>query len=463
LHPKHSLILSGTFARAWPALLLVCLTAHAQTPTTAPTTAPSPPSTRTALAIPPEQQGFDPSQYLLGDPDGTRKQLFDRGIAFEPYLVLDISKVAFGGLNTRDASFRQRFNFPIELDMEKLAGIHGGNFTAIYQFQGGGNASHTQVGDAQNFSFATDADNRSQLGQLWYQQKFFNDTFRLRLGKLEGNADFDVLDNVQEFVNNSFQTSPTLGLLPSFPDTGMGIQLFYEPKSNFYAGAGLFDGSIAHGVRLGEYGLADFLDRADNLFLIGEIGQRYKLDVGTRHFPGKIALGGWCSTDPFTPLSGTGRVSGTGGAYALFDQLLWKPFRQQPVPAGPPGATPDFRPEEETYPGGIAMSSSISWADPLVNRIDGNALLGLSWVGSIPARPIDELGLGATWAHFSPGAAKREDFELSLETFYRVRFTQSLSLKPDLQYIFHPSGSGTFDEPTRHDTLVFDLRLELSF
>jgi porin len=446
-------------------LLLACLNAGAQTsmPSADLSTAPSPPATRTALAVPPEEQGFDASQYLLGDLCGSRRQLFDRGIAFEPYLILDISKVAFGGLNTRDASFRERFNFPVELDMDKLAGIEGGTFTAIYQFQGGGNASHMQVGDAQNFSFATDADNRSQLGQLWYQQKFFDDTFRLRLGKLEGNADFDVLDNVQEFMNNSFQTSPTLGLLPSFPDTGMGIQLFYEPKNDFYAGAGLFDGSIAHGVRLGEYGVADFLDRADNLFLIGEIGQRYKLNVGTRHFPGKIALGGWYSTDPFTPLNGAGRVSGTGGAYLLFDQLLWKPFRQRPVPAGPPGATPDFRPEEETYPGGIAISASASWADPLVNRIDGNALLGASWVGSIPGRPIDELGLGATMAHFSPGADTRENYELSLETFYRVRFTQSLSLKPDLQYIVHPSGSGMFDEPARHDTLVFDLRLELSF
>jgi len=375
---------------------------------------------------------------------------------------MDISKVAFGGLNTRDASFRQRFNFPMVLDMDKLAGIHGGTFTAIYQFQGGGNASHTQVGDAQNFSFFDDANNRSQLGQLWYQQKFLDDTFRLRFGKLEGNADFDVLDNVPEFMNNAFQTSPTLGLLPSFPDTGMGIQLFYEPKSNFYAGGGLFDGSIAHGVELGEYGPSDFLNRIDNLFLIGELGQRYKLAVGTRHFLGKIAVGGWYSTDPLTPLNGIGRVSGTGGAYVLFDQLLWKPFRQQPVPAGPPGAI-EFKPEEETYPGGISMSSSVSWADPLVNKIDGNALIAFSWVGSIPGRPIDEWGVGTTYAHFSPGAATREDFELSLETFYRIRFTQYVSLKPDMQYIFHPSGAGTFDQPARHDTLVFDLRLELSF
>jgi carbohydrate-selective porin OprB len=163
--------------------------------------------------------------------------------------------------------------------MDKLAALHGGTFTAIYQFQGGGNTSHLQVGDAQNFSFATDADNRSQLGQLWYLQKFLDDTSRLRLGKLEGSADFDVSDNVREFMNNSYQTSPTLRLLPSFPETGMGIQLFYEPTSNLYAGAGVFDGSLAHGVRLGEYGVADFRTAADNLFLIGEMGQRYKLDV----------------------------------------------------------------------------------------------------------------------------------------------------------------------------------------
>lgn len=422
-----------------------------------------PPTTKAALAIPPEEQGFDPAQYAFDDLFGGRHRLFDHGIAFEPNLILDYSKVLMGGLNTRDGSVRERFNFPLELDTEKMFGLRGGQFAAVYQLQRGGNASHALAGDAQNFSFATDADDRSQIGQLWYQQKFFNDTFRVRLGKLEANADFDVLDNVQEFMNNSFQTSPTLGLMPSFPDTGTGVVAFYEPPGGFYAGAGVFDGSGAHGIKTGVYGPKHFFDRPNDIFLISEIGLRYKFPIGLRKWPGKIAVAGWYDGNRFERLDGTGRSSGTGGWYILFDQLLSRPYRVRPVPAGPPGATPDLRPTEEEYPGGLAVSASVGWADPVINRIDASAVLGFNYSGLFAKRPIDVLGLGAAYAHFSHTAGLRDPYELAIETLYRIRITQWVSLKPDLQYIIHPSGSGAFDEPVRQNALVFSLRMEMSF
>lgn len=427
--------------------------------TTAPSTAP--PTTKNALAIPPEAEGFDPAQYAFDGLSGVRQRLFDRGIQFEPNLILDYSKVLMGGLNTRDGSVRERFNFPLELDTEKLFGLHGGQFAVVYQLQNGGNFSRAMVGDAQNVSFATDADGRSQIGQLWYQQKFFDDMLRFRAGKLEGNADFDVLDNVQEFVNNAFQTSPTL--MPSFPDTGTGTQLFYEPPSGFYAGAGVFDGSGARGVKTGEYGPKHFFDRPNDVFLISEIGLRYKFPIGIRKWPGKIAFGGWYDGNHVDRLDGLGTDNGTGGCYLLFDQLLWRPYRQRPVPAAAPGVTPDLRPVEEEYPGGLAMSASIGWAEPTVNAIDTSAVLGLDYTGLLPTRTIDVLGLGAAYAHFSPALHTREDFELAIETFYRFRLTQWVSLKPDLQYVIHPSGGGSLTEPDRHNALVCTLRLEMTF
>lgn len=432
----------------------------AEAPATSKTSPP--PTTNNALAVPIDEQTFDPAQYLLADPWGMRKQLADRGITIEPYLIVDNSKVFLGGVNTRSDSFRERFNLPIQFDTEKLFGWHGGTLMAVYQVQHGENASHQLTGDAQNFSYATDADGRSQLGQLWYQQKFPGD-LRLRFGKLEGNADFDALDNDQDFMNNSFQTSPTLGLPPSFPETAAGIQLFYEPESGFYAGIGVFDGSGARGVHTGEYGPKHFFDRPSDLFYIFEIGQRYKLDINGRKWPGRIAFAGWYDSNPFPRLDGNETTVGTYGGYLLFDQLLWKPYRQKPVLAGPPGANPNTKAEEETYPGGIAMSASLGWADPLANRIDGNALAAVAWTGILPNRPIDELGVGATYAHFSGGAGTRDDFELAIETFYRIRFTQWVSLKPDLQYIIHPSGSGMLSEPDRNNALVGSLRLEIAF
>lgn len=109
------------------------------------------------------------------------------------------------------------------------------------------------------------------------------------------------------------------------------------------------------------------------------------------------------------------------------------------------------------------MSASYGWADPIVNRIDGNALIGLNWTGCLRDRPIDVLGFGSTYAHFSHFAGTRDPYELAIETFYRIRFNQWISLKSDLQYIIHPSGSGRFGESVRQNALVADLRLEMAF
>lgn len=406
-------------------------------------------------------QSFDPSEHLLGDSFKLRSTADAHGIDIEPFLIIDYSKNFMGGLDTSGDSFRERFNLPIQIDTEKLFDLHGGTIFAVYQLQHGGNASHELTGDAQNFAFGTDADGRSQLGQLWYEQKFFDDTVRVRIGKQDGNTDFDVLDNAQDFLNNSFSTSPTLALMPSFPDNGMGVQAFWEPKGGFYLGAGVFDGSGARGIRTGEYGPAHFFDRGDDLFLIAETGKRYKLRIGDRHFPGKLSVGGWWDTNPFERIDGDGTRAGTCGVYLTLDQILWKPRHEQPVPAGPGEIA--SQPEEENYPGGIASSFSISWCDPEVNRIDANALAGLTWTGALPSRPIDVWGAGFTTAHFSEDADTRNACETAFETFYRIRFTKFVSLKPDLQYIVHPSGSGIDGGEVICDALVMTMRLEVSF
>lgn len=434
---------------------LASATTRAQQPPPGPGAVPSPAATQPASIPAPgaEQQAFDPTQKLLGDPFALRSQLASRGITFDPLLLIDYTKVLHGGLNTRGESFREHFEFPITFDTEKLFGLKGGTFYLAYQSHNGPNADLRLVGDAQQVTNLTNAvGSRSQLGQLWYQQKFFDDTLRLKLGKMDGGTEFEVMEDAQAFLNNSYATVPTLYLLPEFPETGTGVELFYEPKNQFYAGAAVFDGSQARGFHPGALALNHSFDRADDLFFIAEVGKRYKLHAGSRDYAGKAAVGGWWDTNPFPRLDGTGNQSGTGGVYTLLDQLLWKP----PANASAPK-------DDDSSDGGIAVACSLNWSDPRVNPIDANALVGLAWTGPIAKRPIDILGVGATWAHFSGDYRTRDPYELTFETFYRIRFTQYVSLKPDLQYIIHPTGSGFHGQQFIPDALVLGARLEMSF
>ena len=206
------------------------------------------------------------------------------------------------------------------------------------------------------------------------------------------------------------------------------------------------------GWRPDPYGPSYFLQRGDNLFLIAEMGDRYKLTVDGHKLPGKIAVGGWYDTNHFESIDGSFEQSGNEGVYATFDQILWRPHHRKPVPAGTPGYNGQSWVEEE-FPGGIGLTASAGWADPSVNLIDGNALVGVNWTGPIPGRKIDVFGVGASWAHLSHQADRRDPYELAIEAFYRIRFTQWISLKPDLQYILHPDGSGAFGKPIKHECL----------
>jgi porin len=446
---------------------LTTATALAQEPPPGPSTAPTPAATQPASLPAPggEQQAFDPSEKLLGDPFNLRSRLANQGITFDPILLVDYTKVLHGGLNTRGESFREHFDFPITFDTEKLVGLKGGTFYIAYQSHNGPNADLRLVGDAQQVTNLTNVvGSRSQLGQLWYQQKFFDDTLRLKVGKMDGGADFEVMEDAQAFLNNSYATVPTLYLMPEFPETATGVEVFYEPKSHFYAGVAVFDGSQGRGFHPGKLALNHAFDRADDLFFIAEAGQRYKLHVGSQEYPGKVAAGAWWDTNPFPRLDGNGRADGTGGVYAILDQLVWKPAgKPAEVSANTAVGQVTAQPQEEDTPGGIAATCSVNWCDPRVNPIDANALVGLAWTGPLPKRPIDILGVGATWAHFSGDYNTRDPYELTFETFYRIRFTQYVSLKPDLQYVIHPTGSGFHGQQLIPDALVLNVRLEMSF
>jgi carbohydrate-selective porin OprB len=410
-----------------------------------------------------DQDTFDAAKYLTGDWAGIRTQLFSRGISIEPTLILDYSHEASGGFDPGGNSFRQRFDFPVTINTNRLFGLPGGTGYADLQVQNGGDPGTTLVGSAQNVAADTTANNRTQLGQIWYEQLLLDDQVRIRAGKIDGNSDFDVLQNAQEFIFDAFTTNQALGLMPSFPDNAFGVQIFLQPKTSSYWGFGVFDGSQARGVQTGSYGPSHFFDRLDNLFLITEAGQRYQVHLKKMTLPGRIGLGGWWDTNRFPHLDHTGTHSGTGGAYFVMDQALWQPPGENPVPADLPEVAVTFQPQQDQVPGGIGSSFSVGWAEPSTNLIDLNAIGGLTATGMIPGRPIDVFCAGASYAHLSGEASLHDHYELAIVALYRFRVSQALSIKPEVDYIIHPFGAGASNQPIREDALLVQLRAEMSF
>ena len=383
-----------------------------------------------------EGQSLWQRDHLLDDPAGARSVLEDAGVVIDATLIADLSKNISGGVNPA-GTFRHLFDFSIEWDLEPVFGIEGGTFFIDFQTHEGQDGS-VETGDLQAYS-NIDAPDFTALYEVWYQQTLFDGNARIKAGKIDVNADFAFVDNGGEFIHSSPGFSPTIFVLPTYPDPSFGVLGFVGEGGGVYAGAGLFDGSLQEGISTGTRGPSTLFGDPADLFMIGETG--YVWDAApVLGEPGRFAAGVWRHTGGFTTFAG-GVENGTTGLYLVFDQLIYK---ENPGDA-----------DEQ----GLGFFAQYGYADAEVSAVEHHFGAGVQWVGLLPGRDADVVGLMVSHAKLSDaaGAGFTDDAETAVELFYKAQLTPWLSIKPDLQYIANPGGAGL------DDAWVGTVRLELIF
>lgn len=375
--------------------------------------------------------------HLLGDLGGARSWLIGHGVTPEATLIADASRNFAGGQHDA-GTFRHLFDLSIAFDMDLLAGIEGGVVFIDFQTQEGQDGS-AETGDLQAYS-NIDAEDFTVLYELWYEQVFADGRVRIKAGKMDANADFAFVENGGEFINSSAGFSPTLLTLPTYPDPALGVAGFVEPEGlPMYLGIGIYDGATQQGLATGSRGFGTLFDDPADLFLIGELGLTWTL--GPHALPGRVALGGWHHTGAFDRFDG-GIEDGTSGFYLVYEQLI---FRESEAAEG----------DDQ----GLGVFAQYGWADDRVSPIDHHLGAGVQRAGLVPGRDVDIAGVMVSSALLSdkPGAGFSDGAETAIEVFYKAQITPWFSVKPDLQYIVNPGGSG------QHDAWVGTLRFELVF
>lgn len=377
--------------------------------------------------------GFSPSAPEGSGEAAEIEGVLWHGLDVEVTLTTDWSVNLRGGVNTAGSAFRHLLDVAVTLDTEALFGLEGGTVGMLFQNQNGPDASVEDTGDLQVFS-NIDADGRTQLAELWYEQRLADDQLRITVGKIDANALFAFVENGAEFIHSSPGWSPTIVGFPSYPDPAMSVSVFYEPSDAVYLGVGLFDGALNEGVSTGSRGPSTFFHDPADLFIIGEAGTRWSTGDGRG---GRLGLGVWHHHGTFEKFDG-GTEDGTSGFYLVFDQALWQKDEDR----------------------GVSMFAQYGYADEQVSEIHQHAGVGFTATGLIANRHDDVLGLMASMAHLSDeaGAGFTEDYELAIELFYKAQINGNISIKPDLQYIIHPGGDAALK-----DALVATLRCELTF
>ena len=265
-------------------------------------------------------------EHMTGDWAGRRPWLDDHGFTLEIGYAADFFYNMRGGLNTSDADqYRGVLGIGLTLDTRRMGFWEGGTFFLGFQQIHGTDMTERHIGDIQALN-NNDAPGRTQLAEFWYEHTLLDGNLRIKLGKMDANADFAYVDYGGELINSSAGINPIVPM-PQYPDPAIGAAIFIEPVDWMYVAGGVYD---ANG--LGNHTGFDtaFHGRNDS-FTVAEMGWRPTLSVAGQELPGTYRVGGWYHSGDwdvfFNDLEGrlperTHR--GNAGVYLNFDQRLYR-------------------------------------------------------------------------------------------------------------------------------------------
>ena len=236
-----------------------------------------------------------------------------------------------GGVEPQTWSFNSQLYVDLSLDLEKLVKIPGALF-GIQFSQFNGQPTNDQAGVVAGYNGLPGPPplNRSQLNQLWWRQRLFDDKLIVRVGKTVPVYDFNnvlrplPLQDESLFVPSLsslmytpvFKNPTVIGAMPGSYNPAYGITLTFAPINNVYASFGIYDGNQARGEQTGLNVTPEF---NGYYFMVGEAGYAWRL--GSQGMPGTVAVGAWRQAGELA--AGGVREDGAKGIYAFANQRLW--------------------------------------------------------------------------------------------------------------------------------------------
>ena len=369
---------------------------------------------------------------LLGDWGGIRPFLEERGLTYELIYTAELFRNVRGGIKT-GGEYRGDISLFLELDTETAGWWEDGMFFVHLQEQHGYGITNDYVGDFQVLS-NIDADDFFQISEIWYRHSLFDDRAFIKFGKMEANEDFAFVEYGGEFINSSPGFSPTIPLV-TFPDQDWGLVFGGQPADWFSVNFGIYQGRPDGGRSIGA--------TIENLYgpmLMIEPAFHYSL----YDHPGHFRIGGWWNGDEFDKFDRTNpnpcMCNESYGCYLTWDQEIWK-------------ENPNSDDDEQ----GIGLFAQYGFTPE--DRCEVNHYIGggVQWIGMIPSRDDDIIGLGIFHVDFSDEADFIDEGETAYELFYKYQALGWMSFKPELQYITNPGGNGN------DDALALGLRIEIAF
>lgn len=378
--------------------------------------------------------------------------LADRGIELQLGITHIYQQNVRGGISKHRRAGRYSGSYDLELsvDMKKLWAVEGARLYMLTE--GVWSKSAGIDGPSVGSAFGVNGDARARramdVTELWYQQAFWDDSLRIRLGKVDLTGGFEhhgcpvafdcssyAKDETAQFLNGALINNPTI----PFPDYGLALAAHFSPGSLWYVSGAVADAQ----ADIRETGFRTAFHGADYLFYIFEIGFTPKLDSTNGPLQGAYRFGTWYDPQPKAiSIHGSKSYRDDAGFYLSCDQLLAKE-----------NADPDDQQ-------GLGVFFRYGCANARKNDIANFWSAGFQYQGIFDGRDDDVLGVGFAQGIFSNKASSTytDDYEGAFELYYNAAISPSLNISPSIQFIANPGGNKNVS-----DAVVIGARIQMAF
>jgi porin len=425
------------------------------------------------------------SNYLLGDMGGLRPMMSRYGLSLN---ILETSEVLGNvtGGTKHGVDYDGLTQMVLQMDTQRAFGLYGGTFNISGLQIHGRNESADYLSTLQTSS-GIEADRATRLWELWYQQKFFEESrLDIKVGQQSLDQEFMVSQNAGLFVNTMFgwPTIPSYDMPgggPAYPLSALGVRFRARPIDPLTFLVGVFDGSPTSNQpgdpqQINPSGTSFPLN--GDALVIAEMQYSYPA-LGTMVYSDKsdplarvFKLGFWYDTESFAdyryditglsladPLSGNpAEHRGNYAFYGVADQMIWR----DPHDADGDRSISFFiramgTPLEDRNLIDFSLNAGFTFHEPIMHRDDDNCGIAMGFA---------KVGDHAAGFDMDTGGIPVRSTETFIEATYQYQLTPWCQIQPDCQYIFNPGGGlqnpNTPSERIQNE-LVLGVRMNVLF
>jgi len=424
------------------------------------------------------------SDYATLNWFGLRDTLASHGLDISVSYTANLAGNPVGG-KSAGFTYCDNFTFDLEFQSKPLFGYEGGTLSVIGIERNGNNLTARNVGNQFTVQQVYGGTGFIFYG-LAYNQRFCNDRFSFKFGRMAAGDDFASSPLYWLYMNNGIdgnpQSLPVNGKFTTYPwavwgsrlralvtketELMLGVYQVTPQVSQSYMHGFNWDMNPGDGVMvIGQYGWAHEFSKpaspapttsvkpTDGKSVTAANGKDGKTfatsasDAIPHGLPGHYWIGGYYSTWAYPQFGSSQRQNGAYGLYWHFDQMLYRmnPFKNT---------------------GLTAWSAFMLCPQQNTAKVPFQYNGGLVYTGMIPFRPQDVSIFGVAYGNFSSNYAQANQvttggyatYELAYEFGYRINLTKFAYVQPDAQWIINPGGTGTIP-----NALVLGAQIGVTF